>query len=68
MMRPEEGWLYAAAVIDLYGQKVIGLSMGERMTTGLVLKVLDEEYRSSERLEGGETAGPTRPWRFFGAS
>ena len=23
MMRPEEGWLYAAAVIDLYGQKAI---------------------------------------------
>ena len=28
-IRTNEGWLYAAAVLDLYGQKVIGLSMGE---------------------------------------
>ncbi|MEA4880358.1 MAG: hypothetical protein VB045_02680 [Synergistaceae bacterium] len=49
MMRPDEGWLYVAAVIDLYGKKVIGLSMGERMTKGLVLKALDERYMRSER-------------------
>lgn len=46
------GMAYAAAVIDLYGQKVIGLSMGERMRKELVLKALDEEYMGSERPEG----------------
>lgn len=28
----EEGWLYVAAVMDLYGRKIVGLSMSERMT------------------------------------
>jgi putative transposase len=51
-IRTDEGWLYAAAVLDLYGQKVIGLSMGERMTKELVLKALDEAYMRSGRPKG----------------
>jgi putative transposase len=51
-IRTDEGWLYAAAVIDLYGQKVIGLSMGERMTKELVLKALDEVYMRSRGPKG----------------
>jgi Transposase and inactivated derivatives len=37
----DEGWLYIAAVMDLYGQKIVGLSMGERMTKELVINALD---------------------------
>jgi hypothetical protein len=51
-IRTDEGWLYAAAVLDLYGQKVIGLSMGGRMTKELVLKALDEAYMRSGRPKG----------------
>lgn len=28
----EEGWLYVAAIMDLYGQKIVGLAMSSRMT------------------------------------
>lgn len=37
----EEGWLYVAAILDLCGQRVVGLSMSERMTKELVIKALD---------------------------
>lgn len=37
----EEGWLYIAGVMDLYGQKIVGLSMGDRMTKELVINALD---------------------------
>jgi putative transposase len=30
----DEGWLYMAAVMDLYGQIIVGLSMSERMYQG----------------------------------
>ena len=49
MMRPDEGWLYVAAVIDLYGQKVFCPFLGETKTKELVLKALDEAYMPSER-------------------
>ncbi|WP_143698162.1 IS3 family transposase [Vibrio sp. qd031] len=35
-----EGWLYLAVIIDLYSRQVIGWSMNERMTTGLVCDAL----------------------------
>lgn len=36
----EEGWLYLAVVLDLYSRKVVGWSMGERMTATLVCDAL----------------------------
>jgi putative transposase len=36
-----EGWLYLAAVLDLYSRKIVGWSMSERIDTCLVLKALD---------------------------
>ena len=35
-----EGWLYLAVVIDLYSRKVVGWSMGTRMTAQLVCDAL----------------------------
>jgi len=37
-----EGWLYLAATLDLYSRKIIGLSMGSRMTADLVSRSLDQ--------------------------
>ncbi|XEQ91724.1 IS3 family transposase ISDha6 [Sporomusa carbonis] len=37
----DEGWLYIAAVMDLCGQKIVGLSMSDRMTKELVINALD---------------------------
>ena len=39
-IRTHEGWLYLAAVIDLYSRKIIGWSMQSRMQTSLVLDAL----------------------------
>jgi putative transposase len=44
-----EGWLYIAAVMDLYGQPVIGLSMSDRMTRDLVINALDNAYKQAAR-------------------
>jgi putative transposase len=35
-----EGWLYLAAVIDLFSRRVVGWSMGSMITTDLVIKAL----------------------------
>lgn len=35
-----EGWLYLAAVIDTYSRKIVGWSMSQQMTKGLVLNAL----------------------------
>ena len=36
----DEGWLYVAGILDLYGREVVGWAMGERMTKELVLDAL----------------------------
>ena len=36
----EEGWLYLAAVLDLYARSVVGWAMAERMTRELVVSAL----------------------------
>jgi transposase InsO family protein len=33
----DEGWLYVAGIVDLYGREPVGWAMGERMTKGLVI-------------------------------
>jgi len=48
----EEGWLYIAGVMDLCGQKIVGLSMGERMTKELVITALENAYLRSGRVPG----------------
>ncbi len=47
-----EGWLYVAAIMDLCGQKIVGLSMSERMTKELVINALDDAYNRAERPTG----------------
>ena len=37
-----EGWLYVAAVLDLFSRRIVGLAMSERMTTDLVLNALNQ--------------------------
>ena len=36
----DEGWLYLAGILDLCGREIVGWSMGERMTKGLVIRCL----------------------------
>ncbi len=36
----DEGWLYVAAVMDLFSRRIVGLTMGERITADLVSDAL----------------------------
>lgn len=50
-IQTEEGWLYLAAVLDLYSRKVIGWNLGKRLNTELVEKSLENAllYRKVEK-------------------
>jgi len=37
----QEGWLYLAAVLDLYSRKIVGWAMSKRIDTALVLQALN---------------------------
>ncbi len=54
-----EGWLYLAAVIDLFTRKVVGWSMSERIDSRLVVDAL-EMTLSRELPEGGLVAHSDR--------
>jgi len=38
----DEGWLYVAGILDLYGREVVGWAMGDRMTKELVINCLNQ--------------------------
>lgn len=46
-----EGWLYVSCTLDLFSRKVVGLSMGERLSTDLVARTLNQAllHREPER-------------------
>jgi transposase InsO family protein len=39
-IQTREGWLYLAAILDLYSRKIVGWAMSERIDAALVLKAL----------------------------
>lgn len=47
-----EGWLYVSTVLDLYSRKIVGLSMGSRADTTLVLKSLSQAVTHRNPLSG----------------
>lgn len=48
----EEGWLYLAAIIDLYSRKVVGWALGARMTKQLVIDAMNQALRLERPPEG----------------
>lgn len=38
----QEGWLYVAAVLDLFSRRIVGIAMSERMTTELIKAALQQ--------------------------
>jgi transposase InsO family protein len=40
-IQTSQGWLYLAAVLDLYSRKIVGWAMSERIDTSLVLQALN---------------------------
>jgi putative transposase len=49
----DEGWLYLACMMDLYGSKIVGVSMGSRMTKGLVINALKDAVNRYGKSDGG---------------
>jgi putative transposase len=47
-----EGWLYVAAVLDLFSRRIVGLAMSERMTVDLVLNALNQAVIHRQPTEG----------------
>jgi putative transposase len=50
----DEGWLYVAAIKDLFAGEVVGRSFGRRMTTELVVRAFEQAV-SARRPEAGLT-------------
>lgn len=48
----EEGWLYLAGIMDLCGQKIVGISMDSRMTKELVINALNDAVNHSGNVKG----------------
>ena len=44
-IQTQEGWLYLAAILDLYSRKIVGWAMSERIDTAVVLKALGMALR-----------------------
>ena len=47
-----EGWLYLAAVLDLYSRRVVGWSTGESLETSLCLKALSMALSHRKKVKG----------------
>lgn len=47
-----EGWLYLASVMDLFSRKIVGWSLGARMTRELVIDALDQAYHRQKPSPG----------------
>lgn len=38
----QQGWVYCAMILDLFSRRIVGLTIGDRMTADLVLKALKQ--------------------------
>ena len=47
-----EGWLYVAAIKDLFAGEIVGRSFGQRMTTDLVVRALDQAVATRRPASG----------------
>lgn len=48
----DEGWLYVAAIKDLFAGEIVGRSFGERMTTGLVVRAFEQAVAARRPAAG----------------
>ena len=60
-IRTEEGWLYLAAVMDLYTRSIVGWALKARMTSDLVLDALTMAWFRKRPSPGCDL--PLRPWQ-----
>ena len=48
----DEGWLYLACVMDLYGRKIVGMAMDGNMTKDLVIDALKDAKARTGNVKG----------------
>lgn len=48
----QEGWLYLAAILDLYTRRIVGWAMAERMTSDLTLTALNMALQQRQPTAG----------------
>jgi len=51
-IRTDEGWLYLACIMDLYGRKIVGMAMDRSMTKELVIEALKDAKNRSGDVRG----------------
>ena len=51
-VRTWEGWLYLAAIVDLFSRRVVGWAAAEHMRTELVVEALEKAVRLRRPSEG----------------
>ncbi len=51
-IRTGQGWLYLAAILDLYARRIVGWAMGKRLQTDLTLKALEMALMTRRPNEG----------------
>ena len=51
-IRTGQGWLYLAAILDLYTRRIVGWAMGKRLQADLTLKALQMALRQRRPNEG----------------
>lgn len=51
-----EGWLYVAAIKDLFAGEIVGRSCGERMTTELVVRALAQAVAARAPDSGADSS------------
>lgn len=47
-----DGWLYLAAILDLYARRIVGWAMSDRMTSDLTLTALKQALRRRQPARG----------------
>lgn len=62
-----EGWLYVAAILDLYSRKIIGWSMQESLSQHLVLSALRDALRQ-RNPDSGLIFHSDRGWQYANTS
>ncbi len=64
-----EGWLYLAAILDLYTRRIVGWAMSERMTSALTVKALNmaiQQRQPGAGLIHHSDRAPVRAFKFSG--
>ena len=69
-IRTTEGWLYLAVVLDLYSRKIVGWSIGSRMTADLPLAALRMAFHQRHPAPGlmhhsDRGSGQASSWALF---